>query len=120
MTILEPLSKMAKDLRVAAATLSRDEARFLVDAYYAMQEDRIRDDHQLRQLTANDEPATVLERATSSETPSHEERAKMSETPKPAERASICETPLGVSARRRSAMESMSLGLAAARAILRR
>lgn len=60
MTILEPLTKMAKDLRVAAATLSRDEARFLVDAYYAMQEDRIRDDHQLRQLTANDEPATVL------------------------------------------------------------
>ena len=58
--ILEPVAKLAKDLRLAAATLTDTEARFLVDAYYAMQKDRIRDDHQERQLLKMNEPASVL------------------------------------------------------------
>lgn len=60
MTNLEPLAKLSKDLRDAAATLSKDEARFLVHAYYAMQADRIRDFHQQRQLAKAGEPASVL------------------------------------------------------------
>lgn len=59
--VLEPIKKLAKDLKVAAANLTVDEARFLVHSYYAMQGDRIRDRHQQRQLLSNDEPATVLD-----------------------------------------------------------
>lgn len=58
--ILEPVAKLAKDLRLAAATLTDTEARFLVGAYYSMQKDRIRDDHQERQLLKMNEPASVL------------------------------------------------------------
>ena len=39
---LDPITRLTRDLRAAARTLSEDEARFLVDAYYAMQRDRIR------------------------------------------------------------------------------
>jgi hypothetical protein len=42
-TIQKAVSKLDKDLRSAAETLSRDEARFLVDAYYMLQENRIRE-----------------------------------------------------------------------------
>ena len=58
--ILEPLAKLRKDIRLAAVQLSDDEARFLVDAYYQMQRDRIRDNHQERQLLKGGEPASVL------------------------------------------------------------
>ena len=44
----------------AAKTLSKDEARFLVDAYYAMQRNRIREDGQVRALTNTHEPHAVL------------------------------------------------------------
>lgn len=47
----EPIAKLSRDLRAAGATLSRGEARFLVDAYYGMQKDRIRLNHQIRQLS---------------------------------------------------------------------
>lgn len=57
---LEPITRLTKDLAAAARTLSRDEARFLVDAYYAMQENRIRADGQVRALLASGEPHDVL------------------------------------------------------------
>jgi hypothetical protein len=38
--VAEPLRRLTRDLRDAAATLGRDEARFLVDIYYQMQESR--------------------------------------------------------------------------------
>lgn len=43
----EPVARMSRDIRAAAATLSHDEARFLVTRYYAMQRDRIRSGNQL-------------------------------------------------------------------------
>lgn len=57
---LDPISKLTRDLRDAARTLSTDEARFLVDAYYAMQRDRIRAGHQERTLSAGNEPHDVM------------------------------------------------------------
>lgn len=59
-TDLEPIQKLTKDLRAAAVSLSKDEARFLVDAYYMMQEDRIRAAHQVRSLADNNEPHAVV------------------------------------------------------------
>ena len=59
-TRLEPVARMTRDLRAAAATLSDHEARFLVDAYYMMQENRIRSAHQVRQLGQSGEPNSVL------------------------------------------------------------
>lgn len=61
MTIaLEPVTRLSRDLRAAATTLSPDEARFLVDAYYQMQENRIRSGHQSRTLSEAGEPHSVL------------------------------------------------------------
>lgn len=57
---LEPVERLTKDLAAAARTLSRDEARFLVDAYYSMQENRIRADGQVRALLESGEPHDVL------------------------------------------------------------
>jgi hypothetical protein len=55
---LEPVIRLSRDLRNAANTMSDAEARFLVDAYYQMQEDRIRDDGQIRSMS--EEPHAVL------------------------------------------------------------
>ena len=52
------VEKLGKDLRKASATLTSDEARFLVDAYYTMQTGRIRSDNQVRQMA--NEPHAVL------------------------------------------------------------
>lgn len=57
---LDPISRLTRDLRDAARTLSDDEARFLVDAYYAMQRDRIRAGQQERQLSSGNEPHDVM------------------------------------------------------------
>jgi hypothetical protein len=59
-TQLDPVSRLTRDLRDAARTLSTDEARFLVDAYYAMQRDRIRAGHQERTLNESGEPHDVM------------------------------------------------------------
>lgn len=56
-----PIIRLTRDLRNAAKILSDHEARFLVDAYYAMQEDRIRAAHQQRTLTEGGEPAGIME-----------------------------------------------------------
>lgn len=56
---LEPLLKLRRDIREAAATLTPDEARYLVDYYYITQEDRKRADNQIRSM--EDEPHRVIE-----------------------------------------------------------
>lgn len=57
-TDLNPVQRLSKDLAAAAVTLSDAEARFLVDTYYNMQENRIRAGGQLRAI--KDEPHEVL------------------------------------------------------------
>lgn len=52
---------ISKDLKAAAATLTDREARYLVDAYYQAQDDRIRNSHQVRAASTADEPHDVLQ-----------------------------------------------------------
>ncbi len=52
------IQRLTKDLKDAAVTLSDTEARFLVDAYYIMQDQRIRTDGQIRSM--GEEPHVVL------------------------------------------------------------
>lgn len=58
---LQSVERLTRDLRNAAVTLSDREARFLVDAYYQMQRDRIRAGHQERTLAENAEPHDIVE-----------------------------------------------------------
>jgi hypothetical protein len=58
---LEPLKRLTKDLLAATATLSTDEARFLVDAYYILQRNRITAANQGRTLDEGEEPHTVID-----------------------------------------------------------
>ena len=53
--------RLNKDLRIASRTLSFSQARFLVDAYYIAQENRMREDAQIRALTEANEPSAVVE-----------------------------------------------------------
>jgi hypothetical protein len=57
---LESVARLSRDLRDAASTLSKDEARFLVDAYYMLQAQRIRTAAQIRAMTQAAEPHNVL------------------------------------------------------------
>ncbi len=57
---LEPIEKLNKDLKEATITLSDTEARFLVDSYYQMQENRKRSDNQVRSMSEEPEPHLVL------------------------------------------------------------
>lgn len=57
---LEPIERITKDIKEAAYLLSKDEARFLVDAYYMMQDQRIRANNQLHALSESHEPNLVL------------------------------------------------------------
>lgn len=61
MQALESIDKLTKDIKSAAVTLSSDEARFLVDAYYLMQENRIRTAAQVRATNDSGEPNDVLQ-----------------------------------------------------------
>lgn len=54
------ITNLSRDLKKAAATLSRDEARFLVDSYYQQQAQRIRTAGQMRSMDKSGEPHTVL------------------------------------------------------------
>lgn len=56
----ENVLRLSRDLAKAAATLSDDEARYLVDAYYIMQEDRKRSANQVRALGEAVEPNSVI------------------------------------------------------------
>jgi hypothetical protein len=57
---LEHVKRLSRDLKKAAITLSPDEARYLVDYYYLMQEDRIRSSAQARTLAESGEPHDVI------------------------------------------------------------
>ncbi len=57
---LTPVARLSRDLRVAAATMTPTEARFLVDGYYLIQENRIRADAQVRSMMADGEPVDLL------------------------------------------------------------
>lgn len=59
-TDLESITRLTADLKKAAVTLSDAEARFLVDAYYTMQENRKRTDNQVRALNTSGEPHAVI------------------------------------------------------------
>ena len=61
MTVLEPVARLSRDVRAASVTLTPTEARFLVDAYYQMQENRIRTAHQARTMGKDGEPHAVLD-----------------------------------------------------------
>lgn len=60
MNDMTPIEKLTRDLRSASITLSDTEARFLVDAYYQMQDNRIRADGQCRSMRKDGEPHDVL------------------------------------------------------------
>lgn len=57
---MESINRLTRDLREAARTLSDDEARYLVDAYYMAQENRIRADGQVRAMSETAEPNSVI------------------------------------------------------------
>lgn len=57
---LEPIQRLTRDLKEASVVLTDDEARFLVDAYYQMQENRKRSDNQTLSLSKEGEPCAVL------------------------------------------------------------
>ncbi len=54
----DPVKRLSRDLAKAATTLSASEARYLVDAYYQMQDDRKRAHNQVRSMET--EPHEVL------------------------------------------------------------
>ena len=58
--ILVSVERMKRDIREAAATMSRDEARYLVDTYYQMQEDRMRADARIRAMADSGEPHAII------------------------------------------------------------
>lgn len=56
---IEMLHRLTKDEKLAAATLGRDEARYLVDYYYQIQKIRLSSTNQIRSM--KEEPHSVLE-----------------------------------------------------------
>ncbi len=66
-TIQEAVQTLSADLKRAATTMSADEARFLVDAYYIHQEGRKRADNQIRALGENYEPHSIIRWLTDNE-----------------------------------------------------
>lgn len=57
---VEPLQKLARDIRNAAKDLKSDELRYLVDYYYQLQNDRIRAGNRVRALSEGKEPNEVI------------------------------------------------------------
>jgi len=57
----DPIQRLTKDLREASRKLGRREVRYLVDAYYQMQEDRKRANNQVRAMSEDGEPCAVIE-----------------------------------------------------------
>jgi hypothetical protein len=56
----EPIQRLSRDMAKAAASMTIDEARFLVDAYYQLQHNRILADNQTRSKDESREPHEVL------------------------------------------------------------
>lgn len=59
--MVQSVARMTRDMRAAAANLSTEEARFLVDAYYTMQDRRIAAANQSRALDKSSEPHEILD-----------------------------------------------------------
>lgn len=57
---LEPVAKLSRDLAAAAASMTVEEVRFMVKAYYDMQEDRIRTAHQAHTKDEADAPHEIM------------------------------------------------------------
>lgn len=57
---LEGAHRLTRDLRNAAKIMTPDEARYLVDAYYTMQGNRIRSGNQVRALDQSGEPHETI------------------------------------------------------------
>jgi len=57
---LEPLGRLRRDLRASAALMKPEEARYLVDLYYMIQENRIRSAHQERTSEEIEEPTDIV------------------------------------------------------------
>lgn len=58
---LEHIERLKRDIKEASIHMTPDEARFLVDAYYMMQEDRKRAHNQERSLSESQEPNLVIQ-----------------------------------------------------------
>jgi hypothetical protein len=58
--VLDPISRLKRDQKVAATTLGQLEARYLVDTYYQMQRNRITADNQIRAASTSEEPHSIL------------------------------------------------------------
>lgn len=58
--LLTAVDRLSRDIKKAAKTISHVEARFLVDAYYQMQESRIREAHQARTAADDGAPNEVI------------------------------------------------------------
>jgi hypothetical protein len=56
----DAITRLTRDLKAAARTLSDAEARYLVDYYYQLQEDRIRSGNRVQQMRETAEPSEVL------------------------------------------------------------
>jgi hypothetical protein len=56
----EAVTSLSRDLKKASSTLSSNEARFLVNSFYNMQNNRIRSMNQIRTLAENNEPHATL------------------------------------------------------------
>jgi hypothetical protein len=57
---IDPVQRLTRDMNKAAAKLSDDEARYLVDYYYICQDDRKRANNQTRALSESGEPNAVV------------------------------------------------------------
>jgi hypothetical protein len=58
---VEPMRRLTADMRKAAETMSDAEVRYLIDLYYANQEQRKRGDNQLRASRADGEPNSLTQ-----------------------------------------------------------
>lgn len=57
---LEPIQRLSRDVAEASISLSADEARYLVDAYYTIQDYRKAANNQIGALTRSGEPHSVI------------------------------------------------------------
>jgi hypothetical protein len=57
---IESVKRLTKDQRIAFQSLGEQEARFLVDQYYTVQDNRIATSAQIRSMTKEGEPVHVL------------------------------------------------------------
>ncbi|WP_348701051.1 hypothetical protein, partial [uncultured Limnobacter sp.] len=61
MSELKPKLSLAKDLLESSKSMTVDQARFLVDTYYQIQDARIRAAAQVRSLVSSEEPHSLLD-----------------------------------------------------------